>query len=258
MLHFFLYVVYNPLSRVLNRAYSMLSSQKIVCQTREEYVAAQLWRLITDGHIAPGEEIDQSSLAEQLGVSRSPVRDAVRRLDAEGLLSINPHRQAFVPRLTPEEVAEIYCILACLEGLAAFLAVPKMRAADLQALRALHQQMEGDVTPDEWAALNLRFHNTLCDLADSPRLVNIIDNLRALRQVASPYARDYVTRPENRKKALSSHVCLLEACEQRDPSLAQLESEGHLLETWKDIESTLRGLGLRAADPGGQASAVVG
>jgi DNA-binding GntR family transcriptional regulator len=84
MLHFDVHVVYNPLQRVLKRAYSMLSNQTIICQTREEYVAAQLRRLITEGHIAPGEQIDQSRLAEQLGVSRSPVRDAVRRLAAGG------------------------------------------------------------------------------------------------------------------------------------------------------------------------------
>jgi DNA-binding FadR family transcriptional regulator len=60
-----------------------------------------------------------------------------------------------------------------------------------------------------------------------------------LRQVASPYAREYITSPQNRKKALASHRRILEACERRDPSLAQLESERHLLETWQDIESTL-------------------
>jgi DNA-binding GntR family transcriptional regulator len=217
----------------------MLPNQTIMYQTREEYVAAQLRRLITQGHIAPGEQIDQSDLAEQLGVSRSPVRDAVRRLAAEGLLCINPHRQAFVPRLTRAEVAEIYHILANLEGLAAFLAVPKMRPNDLQALHALHQQMEGDLGPDQWVKLNARFHSAICDLADSPRLTGIIDNLRTLRQVASPYAREYVTLPENRKKALSSHLKILEACENRNSALAQHESTQHLLETWKDIESTL-------------------
>jgi len=218
----------------------MLSNQTIIYQTREEYVATQLRRLIIEGHIAPGEQIDQSSLAEQLGVSRSPVRDAVRRLAAEGLLCINPHKQASVPILTRGEVAEIYRILASLEGLAVFLAVPRMRPSDLQALRELHQQMEGDITPNEWVALNVRFHSTICDVADSPRLANIIDNLRTLRQVASPYAREYISGPENRKKALASHRRILDACERRDPSLAQLESERHLLETWQDIESTLQ------------------
>lgn len=218
----------------------MLSNQTVIYQTREEYVATQLRRLIIEGHIAPGEQIDQSSLAEQLGVSRSPVRDAVRRLAAEGLLCINPHKQASVPILTRGEVAEIYRILASLEGLAVFLAVPRMRPRDLQALRALHQQMEDDITPDEWVALNVRFHSTICDVADSPRLASIIDNLRTLRQVASPYAREYITGLENRKKALSSHRRIVEACERRDSSLAQLESERHLLETWQDIESTLQ------------------
>jgi DNA-binding GntR family transcriptional regulator len=218
----------------------MLSDQTITFQTREEYVAGQLRRLIIEGHIAPGEPIDQSSLAEQLGVSRSPVRDAVRRLAAEGLLCINPHKQAYVPVLTRSDMAEIYRILAALEGLAAFLAVRKMRARDLEALRTLHRQMEGDLTPDEWVALNVRFHGTICDSADSPRLFSIIENLRALRQVASPYAREYITRPANRKKALASHRKILEACENGEPALAQQESERHLLETWQEIEKTLQ------------------
>jgi DNA-binding GntR family transcriptional regulator len=218
----------------------MLSDQTVVYQTREEYVAAQLRRLITEGHIAPGEQIDQSKLAEQLGVSRSLVRDAVRRLAAEGLLCTNPHKQAFVPLLTRAEVAEIYHILASLEGLAVFLAVPKMRSDDLQALHAIHQQMAADLMPEQWVRLNAHFHSTICDLADSPRLAGIIENLRTLRQVASPYARQYVAMPENRKKALASHLRILEACEKRDPLLAKQESEQHLLETWKDIETTLR------------------
>jgi DNA-binding GntR family transcriptional regulator len=218
----------------------MLPNQTISFQTREEYVAAQLRRLIIEGRIAPGEPIDQSSLAEQLGVSRSPVRDAVRRLAAEGLLCITPHKQACVPVLTRGEVAEIYRILAALEGLAAFLAVSKLRAQDLQALRMLYHQMEGDISPDEWVALNVRFHDTICDVADSPRLFGIIENLRALRQVASPYAREYITRPENRKKALASHRRILAACENSEPALAQQESEQHLLDTWQEIESTLQ------------------
>lgn len=218
----------------------MLSRQTITYQTREEYVAAQLRRLIIEGKIPPGEPIDQSGLAEQLGVSRSPVRDAVRRLAAEGLLCINPHKQASVPLLTRGELAEIYRILASLEGLAAYLAVSKMRTRELQTLRDLHQQMEGEVTANEWVALNVRFHGTICDAADSPRLYSIIENLRTLREIASPYAREYVTQPANRKKALASHHRILEACETRDPSLAQQESERHLLETWQEIESTLQ------------------
>jgi len=218
----------------------MLPDQTITFQTREEYVAAQLRRLIIEGRIAPGEPIDQSSLAEQLGVSRSPVRDAVRRLAAEGLLCINPHKQACVPVLTRGEVAEIYRILACLEGLAAFLAVSKLRAQDLQALRLLYQQMKGDVSPDEWVALNVSFHGTICDSADSPRLFSIIENLRTLRQIASPYAREYITRPENREKARAGHRKILEACENGEPALAQQESERHLLEIWQEIESTLQ------------------
>jgi DNA-binding GntR family transcriptional regulator len=218
----------------------MLSRQTIDYQTREEYVAAQLRRLIIEGKIPPGEPIDQSSLAEQLGVSRSPVRDAVRRLAAEGLLCINPHKQASVPVLTRGEAAEIYRILASLEGLAAFLAVPKMRARDLETLGTLHQLMAGEISADEWVALNVRFHGTICDAADSPRLSGIIENLRTLRRIAAPYAREYITRPENREKALASHRVILEACEARDPSLAQHESERHLLDTWQAIERTLQ------------------
>jgi len=216
----------------------MLPDQTITFQTREEYVATQLRRLIIDGRIVPGEPIDQSSMAEQLGVSRSPVRDAVRRLAAEGLLCINPHKQAYVPVLTRSDIGEIYRILAALEGLAAFLAVSKMCNKDLQALRALHQQMEGDLSPDEWVALNGRFHGTICDVADSPRLFSIIENLRTLRLIASPYARKYIARPENREKALASHHKILDACESKEPALAQQESERHLLETWQEIEST--------------------
>ncbi len=207
----------------------------LICQTREEYVAAQLRTLIIQGAIAPGEEIDQSKLAERLGVSRSPVRDAVRRLAAEGLICINPHKQAFVPLLSRDDVAEIYRILASLEGLATLMAVPKMTAADVQSLRELHQQMRGAATPEAWAEQNELFHSAICTMAHSPRLLQIIENLRTLRGLASPYVRRYVADPANRAKALEGHLRIVEACARGDAALAQRESEQHLIETWTDI-----------------------
>lgn len=180
---------------------------------------------ILKGYLKPGEKLDQNEIAELLGVSRSPVRDALRKLAAEGLVQIHPHRGAIVAELTPEELEEIYLLRRVLEGLAVRLAVPHIDDERLAVLEEILRTMDETEDADTWIDLNYRFHHTIYEAARRPRLLALIDNLR---MVVAPYIRQYISTPEYRRSAQISHRRILEACARRDPVEAQRETEEHL------------------------------
>ncbi len=210
--------------------------------TLEEYVAHRIREAILKGYFKPGERLDQTELAELLGVSRSPVRDALRRLAAEGLVTMHPHRGAVVAELSPEELEEIYLIRRVLEGLAARLAVPHLDEEDLGALREILERMDETEDADEWIDLNYRFHHTLYRAANRPRLLSIIDTLR---NTVAPYIRQYIATPEYRAKAQASHWRIYQACAAGDAEAAERETVAHLqtvadgvLLFWRQDEAT--------------------
>lgn len=193
--------------------------------TLEEYVASKLREAILKGYLKPGEKLDQNEIAELLGVSRSPVRDALRKLAAEGLVQIHPYRGAIVAELSPEELEEIYLLRRVLEGLAARLAVPQIDEERLAALEEILRAMDETEDTDTWIDLNYRFHHMIYEAAKRPRLLALIDNLR---NIVAPYIRQYISTPEYRQSAQASHRQILEACRRRDPVAAQRETEEHL------------------------------
>lgn len=196
-----------------------------IFMTLEEYVASKLREAILKGYLKPGEKIDQNEVAELLGVSRSPVRDALKKLAAEGLVQIHPYRGAIVAELSPEELDEIYMLRRTLEGLAARLAAAHIDEECLVVLREILQAMDETEDADKWIELNYRFHHTIYEAAKRPRLLALIDNLR---NIVSPYIRQYISTPEYRRSAQQSHRRILEACARRDPEEAQRETEAHL------------------------------
>ncbi len=193
--------------------------------TLEEYVAHRIREAILKGYFKPGDRLDQTELAELLGVSRSPVRDALKRLAAEGLVTLHPHRGAMVAELSREELEEIYLIRRVLEGLAARLAVPKIDAERLNVLREILERMDHTEDAEEWIELNYRFHHTIYQAANRPRLLEIIDNLR---KTVGPYIRQYISSPEYRQQAQVSHWRIYQACAEKDPARAEEETVRHL------------------------------
>ena len=131
-----------------------------VCQTREEFAAQKLREAILLGHLKPGDKLDQNEIAELLGISRSPVRDALRTLAAEGLVEVIPHRGAAVAELSADEVEEIFLIRRILEGMAARLATQRIGPAQIAELQAVLDEIDQTSDLDGWLELNRRFHHT--------------------------------------------------------------------------------------------------
>lgn len=209
-------------------------------QTREEFVTDRLREAILRGHLKPGQHLDQNEIAEALNVSRSPVRDALRTLAVEGLVEVYPHRGAVVAELSTDELEEIYFIRGVLEGMAARLAAPSMDDARIATLQTILEEMEATSDLDRWIELNHRFHHTIYQAANRPRLLSIIENLR---NTSAPYIRQYIASSEHMEEAKISHRRIFEACVDRDEALAQRETEKHLKAVQQGVliyfESTL-------------------
>jgi len=194
-------------------------------QTREEFVANRLREAILRGDLAPGERLDESALAVALGVSRTPIRSALRVLAAESLVDLHPHRGAIVSELSPDELNEVYLVRMILESTAARLAAPKMDDERIAALEALIQELERTTDPDQWLALNNQFHATIYQAANRPRMISIIEYVR---NISTPYIRQFIELREHMDSSRDDHRRLLEACKKRDGQLAELELRKHL------------------------------
>jgi DNA-binding GntR family transcriptional regulator len=194
-------------------------------QTREEFVASRLREAILRGDVVPGERLDESALAETLGVSRTPIRSALRVLAAESLVELHPHRGAVVNELSPNELEEVYLVRALLEGMAARLAVPRMDDERIGALEQILDDLEVTMDPDRWLVLNNHFHSTIYQAANRPRMLSIIEYVR---NIATPYIRQFIEMPEHIESSGGDHRRIFEACKKRDGQLAEAEVRKHL------------------------------
>jgi DNA-binding GntR family transcriptional regulator len=146
-----------------------------------EFVVEETRQAINSGRLALGQRLVEADLTRQLGVSRSSVREALRRLSAEGLIDIVPHRGAAVRRFTRKEVADRYQIRIPIEALAAEFAARRIREGDnearfLKAMRLLPEE-EALGPVEGYRVANLRFHRIIASLSGNPQLATFIEQL---------------------------------------------------------------------------------
>src|SRR6266581_1969827 len=144
--------------------------------TKTDLVAALIRELLITGELRPGEQLRQRDLAQRFGVSQTPVREAMRRLESEGLLSCDTHRGFTVVAPDLGRVEENFRIRAALESLGASLAARKIDPAGLRRLRELNEQMRALAADDDvgYAELNREFHFTVYEYAHSPLLLSLM------------------------------------------------------------------------------------
>ncbi|MEV3914649.1 GntR family transcriptional regulator [Streptomyces canus] len=175
-----------------------------------ERTVRELRNQILQGRLLPGEQIRQEEIAEQLRISRVPVREALSILASEGLLTHRPHQGYFVTKRTAEELAQIRLMLTLLEEeLARTVVWPTEEV--MAELRSLHEDMAQMVDKPEWmdmVALNHEFHLRIFGL--SP-LKLVLDEVRRLWTLADAFiAIDYAT-PEHRRRTVAQHERILKA-----------------------------------------------
>ena len=188
--------------------------------TTTAYVMDSIREDILNGQHPLGSRLDQKAMAEELGVSLVPVREALRMLEGEGFVTINPRRGAFVTDISAEELEELYLIRAELEELATQMAVPNLTPTQLNELSGIIEQMEGATAEQDFARLmelNQTFHFTIYS-ASNLRL--LLEMMTSLWNRSTLYRRVFTYLPERALQALREHKKIYTACQAGDPESA--------------------------------------
>lgn len=214
---------------------SIEEQQLVAGVSRKDAVLQILRASITDGRLAPGLRLDQNEIAAELGVSRMPVREALKQLQAEGLVVVYPYRGVEVSRLDPAAIVELFETRIVLEKLALSRAIPALRQGTLskldQILRQMDALLEQPTSDDPWMRLNAEFHGLINGASDWPRLMETIEQYRSN---VERYVRAYFSHG-GRAQSQREHWDLFEACRRHDVAGAQAIIASHL----RNTETTL-------------------
>lgn len=184
--------------------------------TAQEAVLAELRRFIATGRLRPGEQIVQDALALELGVSRVPLREALKILEGEGQVTYLAHRGYFVTQLSLSDLLEVYRIREILEAEAVRVAVPQMTTEDVDRLEEAEREVQAAAAEADVVTMtqaNRRFHFALIEACGLPRLVRII---RLLWDATEVYRSVYYTEPHNRELVDAEHRGLVAAVKAGD------------------------------------------
>jgi DNA-binding GntR family transcriptional regulator len=202
-----------------------LATQLSKRRSAPDLVAEVLREAILRGILRGGEPLPQDEVAVQLGVSRIPVREALRQLEAEGLVKFYPHRGVVVSELSAAEVEEIYDIRIPLECTALRLAVPHISAEDLRRAERILDAIDAETDIFRWSELNRDFHTVLYAPANRPRLMSLINTMRAN---VNRYMRLYISLLNFKPRSQEEHRRILAAVQRRDSRKAIAALERHL------------------------------
>jgi DNA-binding GntR family transcriptional regulator len=178
-------------------------------RTATEYVEGTLRQGILSGALPGGTPLRQEELAVTFGVSRQPVREALRQLESQALIDFFPHRGAVVTVISAADAADHYAIRAALEPAALRLSLPGLEPADLARARKLVAEMDDEPDQSRLGELNRRFHMTLYAKAGRPRLLALVDQHLAS---ADRYLRFHLAALGRSQLSQSEHRALVEAC----------------------------------------------
>lgn len=195
----------------------------------------QLRRLIISGELADGAPLRQDALAEQLGVSRIPVREALSRLEREGLAASYPHRGYVVTALSRAEIEELFDLRAMLEPELIREAIPRMTDVDLDAAKAVLDEYNSGIDAADvptWGEFNTRYHLALYAPSDRKKTLEIV---RGLLTNTDRYTRLVLTLGTGVEQAKEDHGGLLDLCRKRSINLAAALTRDHIQRARLDL-----------------------
>ena len=180
-----------------------------------------LRQAIIKGELKPGERLLEIQLADKLGVSRTPIREAIRKLELEGLVTMIPRRGATVAGITKKHLQDVLEIRRALERLAVELACERMDAEGLEQLEALQQQfIDHNGSDDVFLLANIdeKFHDTIYQSTLNERLVSMLENLR---EQMYRYRLEYIKDSSKRDLLVNEHNLIIDAIRQKDAEAAK-------------------------------------
>ena len=188
-------------------------------------VAERLREQIFNRELEPGSWIDEQKLTAELGISRTPLREALKVLAVEGLVTMKVRRGAYVTEMSTDDVRQVYHLLALLESDAAGEVARNASPEDLAQLRALHDRLEREVHQREFFfATNEAFHIQLLTIAGNRWRQQIVADLRKVMKLNRHHSLFKQGRPE---ESLTEHRALMDALERRDGALATRLMRAH-------------------------------
>lgn len=197
-------------------------------KTLHEEIANNLRELIISGELQEGDKIKEDELCSSMGISKTPLREALRVLSVEGLIKLVPNRGSFVSTPTFEEIREMFDVMSVLEGICARAAVKKMSAKDLAALEKLHDKLEKNFkrrAQREYIRINNQFHAFVQEMAGNRTLNQIVNGLR---QKILLYRYQSLNLPERFEQSIQEHRDLIKAFRKKDSKKVETLMRRHL------------------------------
>lgn len=201
---------------------------RLVLNSLHDEVAAKLRERIFSGDLAPGGFIDEPALCAELSISRTPLREALKVLTAEGLVRHEPRRGCFVSQITEQDLDEIFPVIALLEGRCAYEAARNATDADLAALEQLHDRLQRSAKAKritEYYETNYAIHEAIIVLANNRWLAQVIGDLRKIVKLAR---LQQLHAPGRLEQSLSEHLAVYAALKARDAEGAEAAMRTHL------------------------------
>jgi DNA-binding GntR family transcriptional regulator len=202
-------------------------------KTMTEYAYEEMKNNILAGIYKPGEKLTETFLANELEVSRTPIRDALLRLEAEGLVSLTPHKGIMVTKLTKKDVQDYYQIRTVLEGLAAKLAAENATDSELilfkeffDSLEEVYERERALESYKEIAKKNIELHQMICRMAKNDGLTKMLENLSS--PITLVRSTNWNTFKDRKNQSMSEHREIAHAIFSKDGKLAQEKAEKHI------------------------------
>lgn len=203
-----------------------------------DIVYEALRRAIIEGDLAEGENLRQEEIAQMFNVSRIPVREALSRLEQNGLITTQRYKGAVVAGLSIEEIEEIFQFRALIEAEVMRLAVPNLDRETLERAHAYRDAFDRETDPPRWGEINRMFHYTLYEASRRPYY---LQSVRASLDRIDRYLRAQLTFTDGVPRAGREHEAILAACKKGDADLASLLTRDHILDAGRSLVAFLRG-----------------
>ena len=205
-----------------------MNASRIAPLALYQEVAERLRERIFSHELPPGTWVDEQALAEQYGISRTPLREALKVLASEGLVTLKPRRGCYVTEISERDLDEVFSVMSMLEGECARASTQHASKADLERLQAIHVDLEKAAAANDingFFEANQAFHHAIQEIADNRWLLHVIEDLRKVIKLSRHHSLFSEGRLE---QSLAEHRGILDALLARDPAAAEARMREHI------------------------------
>jgi len=206
-----------------------------------DQVLEHLFRELVSGRLRGGQRINEAALARTLGISRNPIREAMRKLEERGLLVSMPRRGSFVRSFSRQDIEDVFSFRTVVEAFAIRQALPRISDQDIADLRAIVDTMRAVAQTRKEMELvqqDIRFHQRICELSGNTQTLRAFNNIHAEVQISITLVEH---RFESLEAAAVDHYPVVDAIATRDPEVAVSALRDHIRDSWQRIKAAYSG-----------------